>query len=1795
MPVEYKYRDCVSNWLLTLLMDEKSTPTTDEEFPIITKKIRDEVLGESKVSYFQRSSIYMSIKTLLQHSLTMHLGSEAGKILFKIVMLKFLVSTCTPYKNSTSFDIDLMSQMIAKLATRCEKLSKTMITDDTNNLYDRVIDEAKKTIDTICKKINIQILSIHRKDDAKLSPLTGLNFETDIVYKMPTLDQYLKDRRSQNIQETNNNSKRPTFNKYERYFKSHRPNIDPHKSKPELEKRIFWLDFERMVLYEMKIEDDHWTSDQLRSWSFAYATYAEAHYKNNQLFISQMLLVRLKLIMILDKKAIEEYPLLKEHKSGINEYIIDHLLLPHRTDMCIAFEIENYFRERNRQANDPSIFGEQEISRRSFSVKYARDNACMDQVRMDIFKEDKENENAKKRQWEEGRKKAEELKSKARCMQHTSDTDSNGYEYHPEWCSRCLLERQANSERIMEYEHLLPEDENEQFAIVFELNIPKAIASLRDVLYGFAEFCYGPSEKLEIKVKWNTNLSKYDKSDSKYVTLASTKMHELKNHPVCCAFEEFLVKNPFNGILNSNNKATPVEDPAMDLVKNMCTFKTQDEYIGLQRTLNSTHHTENEVLSSQSKCGTDLTSTEYKNFGLLRADGHRLQIRKLYAMIETGALSFEKESVLSLIMQTLWECEVSGTAKSIRESHTDFADAKFCNSMITLLEKFIDQHRNNWVHPLKLLTATLIAIRAFEINSTDELATKIAKILSKIRTIALDWIGQIEIAIRDMPNPDEETERNLRLKLIYVTIIGGLTYFVHPKHPYFERIFQTNQEGDMTVTAMRSWLRFIISLKNNVCMYTNDEQQLPSNLRMFLRLMENVGISLENDIRKVANEEIKTLIQKHWTRAKNETFDRIYFDEEFPHISVADITLNSTIQNVTIDIITGSFLVDGLPLSRLPSKIMNEKIYRWFFGDVGFEVQPDAQGNFSTIHDYNDCTYEFKMVNEKVIIMEKKVNVFEKELIDQKNFIGDFPYYLVNKYSHWWNKGEKSIEFRQKPVGGIHFSKETTIDYRLDLDNRRLIHVQTQRPMLDIKSDGFRKISEHLLRLEHPKYIHVLLKSEHVAIAELLRMNLKFTVSCDGNSNLMSNEFNGMHVSHSQKIGTLCGLNHGLILESIADDRQILLIPNGNIKIEKVNNFVSVWIDTEKDLQSPPFYQYHVDKFCRQLKSSNVSHASWFYLAYLHAITSHGEIEPFTGISGTERALQILQSAFSWSSSPYEPEAVQILSRIADLTPLRKLQKNMQLVEWPKNIPSRSAQDCFVFIATKLLEDSQRLRSLHDQNENSKIKLDTDLKLNERDHRRCQQLNPNLHVLDAFINHKVLKTSSPIFNASAFSKDTRTVCTLYHRQRFLIPANCNLKQFLYGGESLQGLGNKHRIKDLLSHCFHEKLHQLWISLYDIAIQQKLNSEQFAVILSFYAHRGENIEPILALQAIATSPNVFQHIKPPPFKSYEVSAGADYKSEDVAKIVKTFYTQPTKYHSKDWADSGKKLTHDLTLIAVIFDVTETIKQNWPCDSFEFLQKWSIGFEYINYVKANAAVDAKLKIWHANHELKVFMKRVETQLQSLVPKNLGSLSMNPCLLPQSTAPNWSKTTIDFEAKIRKNSEKFKQKIEEAKNVWEKKIDSNLSAQEWWEIFKTVCYSEETHYHIQAGTFPRMVPCLFLPKIMDPQFHYGLKCLIGAFAIALAREQRENRMQAYSQRSDRQAALDRERKNEPYTNWSPCDYPEWLLFEIEQNLTIRRIQIEIAKRMIEPPEINTKNSVMQLNMGEGKTAVIVPILGK
>ncbi len=133
--------------------------------------------------------------------------------------------------------------------------------------------------------------------------------------------------------------------------------------------------------------------------------------------------------------------------------------------------------------------------------------------------------------------------------------------------------------------------------------------------------------------------------------------------------------------------------------------------------------------------------------------------------------------------------------------------------------------------------------------------------------------------------------------------------------------------------------------------------------------------------------------------------------------------------------------------------------------------------------------------------------------------------------------------------------------------------------------------------------------------------------------------------------------------------------------------------------------------------------------------------------------------------------------------------------------------------------------------------------------------------------------------------------------------------------------------------------------------------------------------------------------------------------------------------------------------------------------------------------------------------------------------------------------------------------------------------------------------------VGFYPRISP-VFLLQRLTRSFWTELEadwreCLIN-YGLSLAYTQRAERLVHASRHSDQQADLLKELVNmgsHGCCEGDPLAFPENLILELEQRILIRPVQQEIASKMREPPEGN--NCVMQLNMGEGKSSVIVPIV--
>ncbi|KAF3267413.1 hypothetical protein TWF217_000476 [Orbilia oligospora] len=106
----------------------------------------------------------------------------------------------------------------------------------------------------------------------------------------------------------------------------------------------------------------------------------------------------------------------------------------------------------------------------------------------------------------------------------------------------------------------------------------------------------------------------------------------------------------------------------------------------------------------------------------------------------------------------------------------------------------------------------------------------------------------------------------------------------------------------------------------------------------------------------------------------------------------------------------------------------------------------------------------------------------------------------------------------------------------------------------------------------------------------------------------------------------------------------------------------------------------------------------------------------------------------------------------------------------------------------------------------------------------------------------------------------------------------------------------------------------------------------------------------------------------------------------------------------------------------------------------------------------------------------------------------------------------------------------------------------------------------------------------KALYPEW---LKVFI-CFGEAITWLQRSNRLRRFAMNGALQE-IEKDVHGFRRQHWKAEDYVDWLLFEIDSEMMIRPIQAKIGQEMMR--EDSTGNVVMQLNMGEGKSAVIMP----
>ena len=130
-------------------------------------------------------------------------------------------------------------------------------------------------------------------------------------------------------------------------------------------------------------------------------------------------------------------------------------------------------------------------------------------------------------------------------------------------------------------------------------------------------------------------------------------------------------------------------------------------------------------------------------------------------------------------------------------------------------------------------------------------------------------------------------------------------------------------------------------------------------------------------------------------------------------------------------------------------------------------------------------------------------------------------------------------------------------------------------------------------------------------------------------------------------------------------------------------------------------------------------------------------------------------------------------------------------------------------------------------------------------------------------------------------------------------------------------------------------------------------------------------------------------------------------------------------------------------------------------------------------------------------------------------------------------------------------------------------------------------------RGGLWPSLTPVTLLETLSSSSTVRppgALKDNIIAYGDLITMWQRLLRIDA-ARKNFNDVQLRELSENAGHHGWSPKEHPEWLLLEIENNILIRTDQCIVAKAMITPG--SGSNSILQMNMGQGKSSVIIPMI--
>ncbi|OMP85161.1 hypothetical protein BK809_0000260 [Diplodia seriata] len=1824
--------------------------------PNIVKHIRDDVNWNHSRSAWRRSPLWLvarvSIQILLSHTCT----GEQGQILYKNFMAFFIARVC---KNIVSEPVDADVKMIAatKAARRLSKLR--------DGVFPFVGDAVQFATENICARLNSAWSEIQKRESPSIPILPTEATNDDCTLLLSNSRQYLQ-------AVTLGQNERPEL-----------PDITL-ESGPRLEfdanglpqlrqtsvtdHNLFLLtDFEAWVMNDLQSWTNHrgpsdLDCDSLLNVMRTYLKLAGEEYQHNSRALSVMLLTILDIWTALDTLCLRLYPLLRKFGPAIPA-IGNPLLLPHLRQMQTLDRIESYLAKRwmDWEPKNPSIFGP--LSSKSFCVQFYAQSQPHQAMRKKIEDEASATRERKRSELVEATKEYHTLVSEASRMKHSKTINYWGRSVCESSCQKCSHDRRIENMRIDVDEWPLPADEVQAQAVVFELDCPVGFSAWRDATWlivqdlGRAKQVPG-SDVQQLLLEYPPLSLRASKERDQTITLASRTKPFLRSHyhnqRVPVAFETIAVNNGLQyGLLDNSTKCWVLDQILPPSFDRYCISSLPSgPYSNLQDFVDTTTRTPNESLAAQQQCHPGITAHEFLAFSSLRA-GERIQWLNIIRELGSADLSFNAAEVHVLIRQAALQAGSRAENTVLREAHVPFEDPTFCAKLIGLLDGHLSNITSNWREQSRLATIALLGLRTLALSSGPTTTCLAMQLLRKVRKVALGWCRDISNGVHECKT-DAESER-MGVFLSQSSLTCRMTYDTDPSRVN-QVLFDQSDVADLVESS--------IYLNDN---FSSHQQNVSTEMRQSVlmdtklsrsiapRLRELIGVSgcgINDGIKKVY--ELPGL-DGHW--------ESVPGNEDRWLTCISCHGQSGPTEKYHYDILSGTVLIKGRRIGRLPPQYMSAPLYSRVFGSVSLNPWVSHTKRSANIVAYLERwsveSTGHGVHGSKADQRTQEADVGERRLrlVPPEILAPDLPISLTEGFVHWMDLRSNDIEFRplESPwdhperTWKLHFGgKESSC---MGIGNKRLV---------DRDSPLGTTILDILQALESRHRIVICSVSGGVEV-EIPRMRLTFTVNRDGR--LESKQLRGV-VDPKQRIGCLFGLRNMLVLQNLGlhpnTPRRSIVIPYGQTSVSRSGGHSRVTIDPGH-AQKLSFMHYQLDTRLSRLRSQQGA-VSKLYLAYLHAVTGWVLPDPLTGHTGTQEALRILREQSLRTSTSISEDVVPLLDKIAALTPSRfyypEHLRKMQTVEFESSLGQLAQHEDFHALVEDLIHHASQLNMLQTGPvPELLIKSRGDPHLLRRAAIRnfCLR-NTGLGRMERFDVVYVARDGNC---ESAEARRVYEVASLVRLWPQKTEAVLDLASRVRQWEHIEGYNQRLNLSEMAcSDLLKFPVGREWGTLYELCRDCNRPVDQYKLMRLFAMivfEQADSVPVVRTLLGIACS-GMFTEIQPLE-SAYNLESGESPDHGLLKSKLSDYIPEPTKDYGESYDNWVSRLrTFRRERDREVASIVSHVSGQWPCDAPSVPSSGSA----LRQREMKSECEKHFTVWNDNRKFMLHIADVQSELRKLhvgqmdlplpvyptrpsLVREKASAVVAPdliSLLHQRTSPKLPIIPAPIQANRLSHPARdlpglgelegiigsMKDESDPTRRAYAEDLDASLTSLKQAHLPstpETIPLSEnvllEQHAvlekHVAAalcslrqelrpnelselvlrdvGFWPRIDTASLLTCISAHRRESvpgQWKEFLVSFGQLLSSLQRLERLLSFRHRNDI-VGFYKEAEEPGHQSWSATDFPDWLLIEIENNLTIREVQAEVARKMIQPD--GGQNAVLQLNMGEGKSSVIVPMV--